>query len=54
MVPMPMLLRRRYELGEPVEKLQAREFDRVIGFRLCELSLAAQNHGSIYRKAADN
>ena len=33
MIPMPMLPRRRHEIGEPVEKLKRRELDDAIGSR---------------------
>jgi len=32
-MPMPMLPRRRHEIGEPVEKLKRRELDDAIGSR---------------------
>ena len=32
-IPMPVLARRRHEIGEPVEELKRREFDDAIGPR---------------------
>jgi hypothetical protein len=32
-IPMPVLARRRYEIGEPVEELKRREFDDAISSR---------------------
>ena len=32
-IPMPVLARRRQEIGEPVEELKRREFDDAIGSR---------------------
>ena len=31
MIPVPVLARRRHEIGEPVEKLKRREVDNAIG-----------------------
>ena len=33
MIPMPVLPRRRDEIGEPVQKLKRREFDDAVGPR---------------------
>ncbi|MBM4013237.1 MAG: hypothetical protein FJ286_18070 [Planctomycetes bacterium] len=35
---MPVLVRRRHEIGEPVEELKRREFDDAIGCPLREAS----------------
>jgi len=32
-IPMPVLARRRYEIGEPVEELKRREFDNAMSSR---------------------
>jgi hypothetical protein len=32
-IPVPVLARRRHEIGEPVEELKRREFDAAIGSR---------------------
>jgi len=41
-IPMPVLPRRRHEIGEPVEELKRREFDDAIGPRSRGLPLAAR------------
>jgi hypothetical protein len=38
---MPVLPRRRHEIGEPVEELKRREFDDAIDPRTCGLAAAA-------------
>ena len=41
---MPVLLRRRDEIGEPVEALKRREFDDAIGSRPRELPPASRSN----------
>jgi hypothetical protein len=43
-IAMPMLPRRRDEIGQPVQKLKRREFDDAIGPRLRGLAAAAGPH----------
>ncbi len=41
-IPVPVLARRRHEIGEPVEELKRRELDDAVGSRLRGLSRAAR------------
>ena len=45
MIPVPVLARRRHEIGEPVEKLKRREFDDAIGPRPRGLAAATGTVG---------